>query len=295
MYWAALGLLLITLFCSIRLRDSRLGRAWIAIREDETAAAAMGIPLMRTKTWSYAVGRVLRRRRRRLVRVVPEGVFPDDFIFNVSVFILCMVILGGMGNVWGVIAGAAFLAYLDTEGPREHGGWLNEGTCLRCEAGRRTGEGDLDGCVNVPAVSFGIYGSSSSRHALPAIRALPRGPAQAGVRDRRARRTARWTCGSAGGVTDGRRAAPDVELRKEFGGLVAVNDVDFTIPQGSIVSLIGPNGAGKTTFFNMITGVYKATSGAVVFDGEDITGRPPHSARSAASAGRSRTSACSSR
>ena len=67
-----------------------------------------------------------------------------------------------------------------------------------------------------------------------------------------------------------------VLLRKEFGGLVAVNDVDFMIPQGAIGSLIGPNGAGKTTFFNMLTGIYKPTSGQVVFDGEDVTGKPPH-------------------
>jgi branched-chain amino acid transport system ATP-binding protein len=66
------------------------------------------------------------------------------------------------------------------------------------------------------------------------------------------------------------------DVRKEFGGLTAVNDVDFTIPQGSIVSLIGPNGAGKTTFFNMLTGVYKPTSGQIVFDGTDVTGKPPH-------------------
>src|SRR5258708_12187228 len=65
-------------------------------------------------------------------------------------------------------------------------------------------------------------------------------------------------------------------LRKEFGGLVAVNDVDFTIARGAIVSLIGPNGAGKTTFFNMITGVYKPTAGHVVFDGTDVSGKPPH-------------------
>jgi branched-chain amino acid transport system ATP-binding protein len=65
-------------------------------------------------------------------------------------------------------------------------------------------------------------------------------------------------------------------VRKEFGGLVAVNDVDFVIPQGTIVSLIGPNGAGKTTFFNMLTGVYKPTAGSIVFDGTDITGKPPH-------------------
>jgi branched-chain amino acid transport system ATP-binding protein len=66
-------------------------------------------------------------------------------------------------------------------------------------------------------------------------------------------------------------------LRKEFGGLVAVNDVDFTIPQGSITSLIGPNGAGKTTFFNMLTGVYTPTGGTIVLSGEDVTGKPPHS------------------
>ena len=65
-------------------------------------------------------------------------------------------------------------------------------------------------------------------------------------------------------------------VRKEFGGLVAVNDVDFMIPEGLIVSLIGPNGAGKTTFFNMLTGVYVPTSGRIVFAGEDVTGKPPH-------------------
>jgi branched-chain amino acid transport system ATP-binding protein len=73
---------------------------------------------------------------------------------------------------------------------------------------------------------------------------------------------------------------PDIlvanDVRKEFGGLVAVNDVDFTIPERSIVSLIGPNGAGKTTFFNMLTGVYKPTAGRIVFRDTDVTGKPPH-------------------
>jgi branched-chain amino acid transport system ATP-binding protein len=62
---------------------------------------------------------------------------------------------------------------------------------------------------------------------------------------------------------------------KAFGGLVAVNDVDFEIPQRSIVSIIGPNGAGKTTFFNMLTGLYKPTAGRIAFGGKDITGMRP--------------------
>jgi branched-chain amino acid transport system ATP-binding protein len=66
------------------------------------------------------------------------------------------------------------------------------------------------------------------------------------------------------------------DVRKEFGGLVATNDVTFMIPERRIVSLIGPNGAGKTTFFNMLTGVYAPTSGQILFDGGDITGKPPH-------------------
>jgi branched-chain amino acid transport system permease protein len=157
MYWGALGLVLLTLFCSIRLRDSRLGRAWIAIREDETAAAAMGIPLMRTKTWSYASGAFFGGVAGAWFASFQQGVFPDTFNFNVSVFILCMVILGGMGNVWGVIAGAAFLAYLNTEGLAEMGGWMNENV-LRCGGGAEAGKVISDGCVDVPIVAFGLYG-----------------------------------------------------------------------------------------------------------------------------------------
>jgi branched-chain amino acid transport system ATP-binding protein len=80
-------------------------------------------------------------------------------------------------------------------------------------------------------------------------------------------------------MTDGDRSGDILvaeKVRKEFGGLVATDDVDFVIPREKVVSLIGPNGAGKTTFFNMLTGVYKPTSGRIIFDGEDVTGRPPH-------------------
>ena len=107
-YWAALVLaadhdLLQRSACATR----RLGRAWIAIREDEVAAAAMGIPLMRTKTWAYASGAFFGGVAGAWFGSFKQGVFPDDFFFDISIFILCMVILGGMGNVWGVDRGRA--------------------------------------------------------------------------------------------------------------------------------------------------------------------------------------------
>ena len=159
MFWTALGLLLITVFCSVRLRDSRLGRAWIAIREDETAAAAMGIPLMRTKTLAYASGAFFGGVAGAWFASIKTGVFPDDFFFNISVLILCMVILGGMGNVWGVIAGAAFLEYLNLEGIANFNGWMNDHV-LVCDPSKQNPSSVISGgCLNAPLVTFGIYGA----------------------------------------------------------------------------------------------------------------------------------------
>ena len=93
------------------MRDSRLGRAWLAIREDEIAAAAMGIPLMRTKMLAYAIGAFFGGVAGCFFAIYNSSTCPQDFTLNISIFVLCMVILGGMGNVWGVILGGAVLAY----------------------------------------------------------------------------------------------------------------------------------------------------------------------------------------
>jgi branched-chain amino acid transport system permease protein len=142
-YWTALLLVLFTVFCSIRLRDSRLGRAWIAIREDEVAAAAMGVPLMRTKTWSYATGAFFGGIAGAYYASYKSATFPDDFFFNISIFILCMIILGGMGNIAGVIFGACFLAYLNQEGLANIGDWTNT---------------HFNSNIDVPKYNFGIFG-----------------------------------------------------------------------------------------------------------------------------------------
>jgi branched-chain amino acid transport system permease protein len=142
-FWTAIVLVLITLFCSLRLRGGKLGRAWIAIREDETAAAAMGVPLMRTKTLAYAIGAFFGGVAGAYFAEYTTGANPDSFSFNFSVFVLVMVILGGIGNVWGVMVGAALLAYLNQAGLADTGAWINE---------------HLHVSIDVPQYEFGIYG-----------------------------------------------------------------------------------------------------------------------------------------
>src|SRR3954452_24709097 len=98
-YWTALGMVLIVLFCNIRLRDSRLGRAWIALREDEVAAASMGVPLVRTKLAAYATGAAFGGAAGAFLGSFLNTVNADQFAFAFSIFILAMIILGGLGSV----------------------------------------------------------------------------------------------------------------------------------------------------------------------------------------------------
>jgi branched-chain amino acid transport system permease protein len=112
-YYIALAMVAITLFVNYRLRDSRLGRAWIAVREDEVAAAAMGVNLVNVKLWAYAIGALLGGFAGAFLGFYRNTVNVDQFEFGFSVFVLCMVIIGGMGNIAGVVLGAVALSMVD--------------------------------------------------------------------------------------------------------------------------------------------------------------------------------------
>ena len=112
-YYTIVVLVLITVYVNIRLRDSRLGRAWISVREDETAAAAMGINPVTTKLWAYAMGAVFGGLAGAYYGAFIKNIFPTSFSFNISILILSMVILGGMGSIYGVILGAIALQGLN--------------------------------------------------------------------------------------------------------------------------------------------------------------------------------------
>jgi branched-chain amino acid transport system permease protein len=124
-YWTILVMMLITIFVNLRLRDSKMGRAWIAVREDEVAASAMGVPLMRTKLWAYAIGAIFGGFAGAVYGSFINGIFPTSFSFQISVIVLVMVIVGGMGNIWGVIAGAMLISWLNFRGLDKIGDWIN--------------------------------------------------------------------------------------------------------------------------------------------------------------------------
>jgi branched-chain amino acid transport system permease protein len=112
-YWFALTLVAVMLFVNFRLRDSRLGRAWIALREDEAAAACAGVPIVRTKLLAYGVGGALGGVSGAFLASYLSTVNPNQFTFSFSIFILAMVVVGGLGSIWGVVVGAITLSAID--------------------------------------------------------------------------------------------------------------------------------------------------------------------------------------
>ena len=132
------------IFVSLRIREGRLGRAWLAIREDELAASMMGVPLMQSKLYAYAVGAFMGGLGGVVFAVHVNGVFADRFNFSISIVLLAMVVLGGMGNVWGVIIGALSLAWINSTFLPEVGETVNDA---------------LGTDINFPSYNFLVFGS----------------------------------------------------------------------------------------------------------------------------------------
>ena len=113
-YWFTLAMVAFVLFVNFRLRDSRLGRAWIAVREDEVAAASMGVPLVKTKLLAYATGGALGGMSGAFLGTYFNAVNANQFQFGFSIFVLAMIIIGGLGSIWGCVLGAVALTFLNT-------------------------------------------------------------------------------------------------------------------------------------------------------------------------------------
>ena len=112
-YWLIFAILLVVLFVNLRLRDSRLGRAWVALREDEVAAVSMGIPAVKTKLLAYSIGAAFGGMSGAFLGAYYTTVNAGQFQFGFSIFILAMVIIGGLGSIWGAVVGGLALGYIN--------------------------------------------------------------------------------------------------------------------------------------------------------------------------------------
>ncbi len=232
---------------------SPLGRAMRAVKANETRAAACGFDTRRIKLAAFAISGFFAGLAGALLTVVLEFVPIENIHWQMSGTVLIMALFGGTATLLGPFVGAGVFI------------WMRDFLSKHLEYWEVFVGGAF--VLIVLFLPDGIVGSLT--RALTRRRPAPAAPVDQAPE-------------AAGLVGSARPAAPDGRLlesrglRKTFGGLTAVNGVDFQVRPGELRSVIGPNGAGKTTFFNLLTGVLPPSDGRILFKGQDITGLPAH-------------------
>jgi len=260
--WA---LVILAALLVIHLLDSRPGRALRAVKGGTTMAEAMGINTYAVKVTAFVIAALLASVSGWLFAHFQRTVNPSPFGLKMGIEYLFMAVIGGVGHVWGALAGAGLAKLLEDQ--------------LQVWLPRLLGSSG-----NYEIIVFGLVLVLVLQYARDGVWAF------VAAKLPRKARAVDWH--DAPPLPE--RAKPahgelvlDVQaVRKEFGGLVAVNDVSFQVRAGEIVGLIGPNGAGKSTTFNLVTGVLGLTRGNVTLRGEAVAGHP---SREIASRGVSRT------
>jgi len=246
-YWYAWAMAALAIFFTVNLLKGRAGRAFEAIRNDELAAEAAGIPTRRYKILAFAYAGGLAGFAGTFFVSYLGLVEPNAVGISLSIDLLLMVVLGGAGGVSGATIGASIIGVTNLYGH------------------------DLE---NWRPVIYGIV-------VIVIVIAFPRGVA--GLVSRTPDRKTQ-TAESAGAFEKIFAGVPTAKspwlavdrISKCFGGLLAVDGVSFSLENGTLSSLIGPNGAGKTTLFNAISGIGRVDAGRVVIAGTDVTSWRPH-------------------
>ncbi len=246
-----------------RITRSPFGRLLKAVREDEEACRALGKNPLKQKVLVFAVGGGLAAIAGSFLAYYITYISPFDFTIDASVMMLVMVILGGAGNYWGPLVGAALL--------------IGMPEALRFVPGAA---GIIDALREV------FYG------ALLVVFMMfrPEGILPESLEQKRASKIAAAWARMEEGSTQAAEEEPEEQpagdptlpalevrgLSKSFGGLQAVDDASLVLPLGGTVGLIGPNGCGKTTIFNLVTGFLKPDGGSILVQGQDITNLAPY-------------------
>jgi branched-chain amino acid transport system permease protein len=261
----AWSMVLLAAFALLNLMDSRTGRAIKAMRSSGLMAEAMGVDTLRHKVGIFLIAALFASVSGWLFAHFQRTVNPSPFGLKMGIEYLFMAVLGGAGYVWGAISGAVMTKLLEDE--------------LQVLLPKLIG---TSGSYEV--IVFGIV-------LVLVLKYLPDGVwSLVGRFLPKPKRVEDWHEAAAlperSKPVLGETVLEVKNIRKQFGGLTAVNNIGFSIQAGQIVGLIGPNGAGKSTTFNLITGVLGLTSGEVKFRGQTISGLP---SREIAKRGMSRT------
>jgi len=256
--WALIG---IVIFGLVRLQRSRIGRAWNYIREDETAAEALGVNVRHYKLAAFVLGAAIAGMAGNVYASKQMSISPESFTFMESSLLFCIVLLGGLGSIPGTVLGALAITIFPE--------------IFRALAQYRLMFFGLALLIMMVFKPAGL---------MPRLRESGAELRSTLSKRRRGKKTTpcdehhEVPLGNARRQTAARADAL-LELknvRLSFGGVMAVAGVDASVEAGKITALIGPNGAGKTTLFNLITGIYKPETGTILFKGNNIAGLPPH-------------------
>ncbi len=240
--------LVLTTVAVWRLKTGRLGRAMQAVRDNELAAGTCGINVFATKVIAFGLSAVVGGIGGGLFAGGFQYISPDQFSFAESIVLLTMALLGGVQSPFGSLVGTMVLVILPE--------WLR---FLKQVYLAVYGAAVILIMVFLPDGLWGLMLNRVIRHAKPIVGDVPPLPLLSQVGSEQQEIVL--------GVTG---------LAKHFGGVKALDGVNLSVRRGSVHALIGPNGSGKSTFINVVTGLYKPTSGKVMFAGTDITNAPPH-------------------
>ncbi len=279
-YWFTVTVIIAVLMLLTNLERSRVGRAWIAIREDEDAAEIMGVPTFRFKIWAFGIGAAIGGLSGAIFAGQVGFVNNQKFDVQTSILFLAAVVLGGSGNKYGAVLGGALVSYIPLRFTAVadykyliFGAALVIMMIFRPQGLLGTRSQLLANARTIGATARRLVGAApaiepdteTSTEPLPVDEAVTEEVAEIVAPDRELQ------------TEVGENLAEIKDLSVTFGGLTALDHVSFTIKRGEILGLIGPNGAGKTTCFNAMTGVYAPSSGDVTLDGASVIGRAQHS------------------
>jgi branched-chain amino acid transport system permease protein len=277
-YYVGLALVALLILTSLRLKSSRIGRAWMAIREDEIAAAAMGVNRVKFKLLAFATGAAFAGATGTLFVAKLQTATPEMFMFPVSVMILVMIVFGGIGSVWGVVVGALILQILQSWFLEDLSQWLHIlGRMINVQWLQRVElASSIELIFGVILVTMMLYRRQGLIPATRKVQALSLSEQTAQVTTsgppsiERLRKIGDFTYHGPEPLLE----IKDLTVR--FGGLVALRSMDLVVPGKSVVAVIGPNGSGKSTLFNAVTGLVSPEAGMVRFAGQPLEHQPPH-------------------